>query len=85
VESFEAAEARSAASAAATRAGSRAAFTPDGWWRSGDLVELFTLPQSASWHLRVLGRAQRAARARRDTDACVSRRVQGWVPKLPQL
>jgi len=35
--------------------------------------------------LRVLGRAERAARARRDTDACVSRRVQGWVPKLPQL
>jgi hypothetical protein len=33
--------------------------------------------------LRVRGCAERPARARRDTAACVSRCVQGWVPKLP--
>ena len=35
---------------------SRAAFTQDGWWRSGDLVELFDEKGSEFTWLRVLGR-----------------------------
>jgi long-subunit acyl-CoA synthetase (AMP-forming) len=41
---------------ASAAAQSRAAFTPDGWWRSEDLVELFSSPGSSDKWLRVLGR-----------------------------